>query len=230
MIIRTRPLIIMLILFLALALTFGSASRYGESVSAAKKNNMRCTEPVGSLGTTGSVSYSCCWEEEGSDGVTRTWCIHCTDTGNFGPDRTSCSNPTSFSITKGPSLPSPPTNVLPTGNTNTSTFPLGSVIKVPPGNTTAAPASGNTTGAPPITKEHNPASPDVFSSAGNVTNPSNNNTGSTGPVVGLTGQHHYDKGSNVGQAETNNGNSPTPPPCPDKGPIPPNCTMKPVIK
>jgi hypothetical protein len=32
------------------------------------------------------------------------------------------------------------------------------------------------------------------------------------------------------QITTNEGNSPTPPPCPDKGPIPPNCTMKPVIK
>ena len=109
--------------------------------------------------------------------------------------------------------------------------------------TTSVPPSGNNTDAPPaltITKEHNPASPNVFSSARNATNPSNNT--STLKLSSLTGQHHHRKGSNVGNVGTssgetntgtvgqNKGNSPTPPPCPDKGPIAANCTMKPVLK
>jgi hypothetical protein len=32
------------------------------------------------------------------------------------------------------------------------------------------------------------------------------------------------------QITTNEESSPTPPPCPDKGPIPPDCTMKPLLK
>ena len=32
------------------------------------------------------------------------------------------------------------------------------------------------------------------------------------------------------QITTNKENSPTPPPCPDIGPIPPDCTMKPLLK
>jgi len=129
-----------------------------------------------------------------------------------------------------------PTDKHQPGNNNTGTLPPGSIIKVPPGTTSGnnignAMNTGNTTGTLPaqtITKEHNPASPNAFILGRNTTNPANN-TGSTGSTVQLTGQHHH-KGSNVGQAATNNGNSPTPPPCPDKGPIPSNCTMKPVIK
>jgi len=47
---------------------------------------------------------------------------------------------------------------------------------------------------------------DYLIAVGNDTNPSNN-TGSTGSTVGLTGQPHHHKGSNVRQAETNNDNS-----------------------
>lgn len=177
-----RRIVILVVAWLLVFMLVSNSFWKPIEVSGAR-NNMRCTSPVGSLGTTGSVSYSCCWEEEGSDGVTRTWCVHCTDTGNFEPDCTSCSNPTSFSITKGPPLPSPPTNVLPPGNTNTSMFPLGSIIKVLPGSRTAAPTSGNTTGtlsAQTVTKEHNPASPNVFSPAGNTTTNASSNTNSTG--------------------------------------------------
>jgi hypothetical protein len=36
--------------------------------------------------------------------------------------------------------------------------------------------------------------------------------------------------NNNNQITSNEADSPTPPPCPDKGPIPPDCTMKPIIK
>jgi hypothetical protein len=36
--------------------------------------------------------------------------------------------------------------------------------------------------------------------------------------------------TNDNQITTNKESSPTPPPCPEKGPIPPDCTMKPLLK
>ena len=36
--------------------------------------------------------------------------------------------------------------------------------------------------------------------------------------------------STANKITTSEANSPTPPPCPDKGPIPPDCTMKPLLK
>jgi hypothetical protein len=159
-------------------------------------------------------------------------------------DKTPPSNCSPRYLTSGGAVHEEPTNP----SNSTGTLPPGSIIKVPPGTigsaTNVLPPSGNSTGTPPtltITKEHNAASPNVFSSAGNATNPSNNT--STLKLSPLTGQHHH-KGSNVtvqtggltntgtntGSVGQNKGNSPTPPPCPDKGPIPPNCTMKPVLK
>lgn len=91
------------------------------------------------------------------------------------------------------------TNALP-GNNNTMTLPPGSIIKVPPGTIgSVTNSSNNTATSPPLTisKEHNPASPNLLSLTGNATNPSNN----TGPVklspltTTTSGGHHHHKGS-----------------------------------
>jgi hypothetical protein len=94
------------------------------------------------------------------------------------------------------------TNAL-SGNNNTGTLPPGSIIKVPPGTVGSATNPSNTTGTSPtlsITKEHNPASPNVLSLAGNTTNPSNNtstlkSTPITGQNLQTSGGHHHHKGS-----------------------------------
>lgn len=91
------------------------------------------------------------------------------------------------------------TNALP-GNNSAATLPPGSIIKVPPGTIGSGTNPSNSTGTPPsltISKEHNPASPNVLSLAGNATNPSNN----TGPVklspltTTTSGGHHHHKGT-----------------------------------
>jgi hypothetical protein len=102
------------------------------------------------------------------------------------------------------------TNALPPSGNKTGTPPLGGIIKVPPAATNALPPSGNSTGTPPtltITKEHNPASPNVFNLAKNTTNPNNNtSTLKLSPLTQqTTGQHHH-KGSNLGSS-TSSGNS-----------------------
>lgn len=101
-----------------------------------------------------------------------------------------------------------------TGNTtnpgNTISLPPGSIFKVPPGTTKSQPTGNNTGTFPPLTiiKEHNPASPNVLSLAGNSTGPSNN--ASNPKLIPLTNQqqqlsaHHHHKGSNVaGNNQTN---------------------------
>jgi hypothetical protein len=85
---------------------------------------------------------------------------------------------------------------------------LGSTLTKPKGNATLLPhfPSGNTTGTLPaqtITKEHNPASPNVLSLAGNATN----NTGTTSPTTGLGGQHHHHKGGQASTSSSSNTNS-----------------------
>lgn len=82
----------------------------------------------------------------------------------------------------GSGLPSRLGNVLPPNN-STSTIPPGSIFKVPPGTTNAQP-TGNNTGTHPrltITKEHNLASSNILSLAGNATTTS--------------GGHHHHKDS-----------------------------------
>ncbi len=53
----------------------------------------------------------------------------------------------------------------------------------------------------------------------NVTNAPNDFTSKKGSLL-----------NNDNQITTNDENSPTPPKCPDKGPIPPNCTIDPFLK
>ena len=83
----------------------------------------------------------------------------------------------------------------------------GGTIEQPPSN--VAPPyikSGN------LASNNNPPTPDLNKPKGS----------DLGQLVGGGGESASKKGSN-----SNNDNSPTPPACPDKGPIPPNCTLKP---
>jgi hypothetical protein len=94
-----------------------------------------------------------------------------------------------------------PGSILPnkTGNVIPPKFPIPPVTVHSLGNNSGTRPSGNNTNPPTltITKEHNPASPNVLSLAGNVTNPGN----STGPVklspltTTTSGGHHHHKGS-----------------------------------
>jgi hypothetical protein len=108
-----------------------------------------------------------------------------------------------------------PTNALPPSN-NTSTVPPGSIFKVPQGTTNALPPSGNNTMSTPpaltITKEHNPASPNILSLAPNATNPSNNTSAlKLSPLTSqhqqTSGGHHHHKGGQTSTSSSSNTNS-----------------------
>jgi len=98
------------------------------------------------------------------------------------------------------------TNALP-GNSGTSTPPPGSIIKVPPGTTSAFPGNNSNGTLPTLTttKEHNPASPNILSLAGNATN-SSTNTGTplTGQTQQTTGGHHHHKGGTTSSSSNTN--------------------------
>jgi len=85
---------------------------------------------------------------------------------------------------------------------NTGTLPPGSIFKVPPGTTNGSP-TGNNTGSLPsltLTKEHNPASPNLLSSAGNTTNPTN----STSPNSTATNPSNSTNSNSTATNPTNN--------------------------
>jgi hypothetical protein len=201
---RSKPLVIVVISLLVIALIFSSYSR--SDVFAKGKV------------TTGSLDCSsgengremCCQDETGSQGIVIRWCTICDAT-------------------------SPPSNCTPRFNS-------GSIPITPPKSNDAQVPNGGgpiQQTPPPLTALQQTTCPDgsARDASGNCplvtqTPPPpalNNNNNNNNPTP------DHQKGSNLGQIgggqsvtkKGNSDNSPTPPACPDKGPIPPDCTLKP---
>lgn len=117
-------------------------------------------------------------------------------------------------------------------NTDTGDYENCKEVRKPPTTGLANPPQGG--GAleqPPTPKKHgNTALPkgggvleQPSTDQGTIQSPPTNNKLKGSDLLGQIGGG--DSTSN--KKGTNNDNSPTPPPCPNKGPIPPNCTLKP---
>jgi hypothetical protein len=198
---KKQAAILMVISFLILALLYSSFPRYNR-VSAYRCENF------------GDRTVKCC--QTNPDGKT-AWCTTCDKT-----DPPSNCSPRFLEGAPNTSTP-PPTSVLPPPSQPpksalppSTTCPDGSV---PDGN-------GN---CPTTTTNQNLQGSSSPDNQGQLNNINNNNPQS---------EHHHKSKSNdlLGQIGTrelatkkgnNNDNSPTPPACPDKGPIPPDCTLKP---
>jgi hypothetical protein len=185
----------------------------------------------------GDRTVKCC--QTNPDGKS-AWCTTCDKTN----PPSNCS-PRFLEGTPNTSTPPPPpNNVLPVS-------PPAFSNALPPPSTSSTP-TGNNSSIPPalsITKEHNLASTKVYgppSQQQQTTCPdgsapdANGNcppvTQGSSPSTDNTPSEHHQKSKGndlLGGQElstrraANNDNSPTPPACPDKGPIPPNCTLKP---
>jgi hypothetical protein len=123
----------------------------------------------------------------------------------------------------------PGANCIPSDDWRPSSNAPGGGSATPPN--VPPPAQGGAIEQPPSNVAP-PLSPSRSDNLASSNNDNNNNPQSEN-------HHQKSKGNNdlLGQTDTggelaskkgnNNDNSPTPPACPDKGPIPPNCTLKP---
>jgi hypothetical protein len=158
-----------------------------------------------------------------------------TPTSGCGPstDNSTCS--TTSNQTQ--STPTPTSGCGPgTDNSTCSTSTSNQSSATPPTEPGCGPGTDNSTCS--STTSNPPSAPPAPPTSG--CGPGTDNSTCNTSTPNQTQSTH--KGSNLGsstvngnnaigsQITTNKGNSPTPPPCPDKGPIPPNCTMKPIIK
>lgn len=186
------------------------------------------------------TNQTCCYTQTTTDNngktVSQDYCYDCIKTttmkdfacGTRYPTRTSTGSanplPPSAGAAQSSSTP-PPSNFIPPP----STSPLPSRQQ-----TTAICPNGLTPDAngncpPTTTTTQNPQSPSIGSN--NLGGSASNNNNPSPP------DHHHHKGNDLGQLgssakkgrNNNNDNSPTHPACPDKGPIPPNCTLKPTF-
>ena len=113
---------------------------------------------------------------------------------------------------------------IPSGDWRPSSNAPGGGSATPPN--VPPPAQGGVIEQPPsnVAPPPSPSSSDNPASNNNLPTPNQNKPKGSdlGQLVGGGGESASKKGSS-----SNNDNSPTPPACPDKGPIPPNCTLKP---
>lgn len=159
----------------------------------------------GCVNNLGKLTASCCWTCSNGKFVCQTYEVN-MDTGDF----ENCTNPS-------------------------SKVKLGSSVIAPPPSTTTCPentavdANGNCAPVTQAPKESPPPSTDQQGT-----------TQPTPPTVDNTPyKHNLPKGGSLElpqiggestankKGSSNNDNSATPPACPDKGPIPPDCTLKP---
>jgi hypothetical protein len=148
---------------------------------------------------------TCCQTTTYDDGLEIRSCTVCE--GSTPYNAINCSPP--FTVPPRQSVGgvlAPPTGNstgVPTGLGQVNATSLGGVLPPPTGNSTGVP-TGLT-----VTKALNSASPKLFSStAGNVTNPSNNtSTLKSSPITGqhlqTSGGHHHHKGGQTGTSASN---------------------------
>ena len=228
---RSKPLVIVVISFVLVALIYYPYSR--THVVSATRGPLQCSKQ-----NMGAFMIHCCQTETGRDGIEIRYCTDCDDFNGYGPQPNThppenCSpryqvEPGSVNPPTGPKsgevLPQPP---LTPPKSNDAQVPNGGgpIQQTPPPSTalqqttcpdgSARDASGN---CPLVTQTPPPPA---------LINNNNNNNNNPTP--------DHQKGSNLGQIgggqsvtkKGNSDNSPTPPACPDKGPIPPDCTLKP---
>jgi hypothetical protein len=225
---RSKPLVIVVISLLVIALIYSSFSRSDVFAKGVTRGSLDCTSGI-------NGREVCCQDETGSQGIVIRWCTVCDATSppsncsprfNSGtvpitpPKSNDGGSPKDDGVLPQPPLTPPKSNDAQVSNGS------GPIQQTPPPPSTALQqttcpdgsardASGN---CPLVTQT--PPSPALNN---------NNNNNNNNPTP------DHQKGSNLGQIgggqsvtkKGNSDNSPTPPACPDKGPIPPDCTLKP---
>jgi hypothetical protein len=167
---------------------------------------------------------SCCWIDTDTEAY-KKFCEVCTyqPDGSYGNCKT----------TEGPVVfaPKPPITNPPVSEQGPSSPP-----PPPPPNAISPPSSQNCSdgstpdangNCPTTTTNQQLAPPTSLGGSGASNNNNNNNP--------QPEHHHKSRGNDLlgqigggGELATRKANSPTPPACPDKGPIPPDCTLKPT--
>jgi hypothetical protein len=233
----SKAVVIVVISFLLVILIAGATST---SIVFAKINKTvtTCTKNKSSKYAN---AYTCCYSTTNTQTlVSHDYCADCfAQSGGF-----ACGDyvqtfrkgqPTGVLAPLGPNAPPnigtpPPVSIIkvPPGTFNPGGNSTGGVIKVPPLIPTNP--NNNTGGTPPPpTGLAGPGcGPGTDNSTCSTSTPNPTQSTQNGGNLGSSTSN----GSNAigSQITTNKGNSPTPPPCPKEGPIPPNCTLKPVIK